>query len=46
VHYKNVVKFERPQILTIEGKPKYIYLPCGVATDGSDGTNVHLLEVE
>jgi len=46
VHYKNVVKFERPQILTIEGKPKYIYLPCGVATDGSDGTNVHLLEIE
>lgn len=44
-HYTPQVKFERPQILIINGKPKYIYLPCGVATDGSDGTNVHLLKI-
>ncbi|MEP2775276.1 MAG: glycoside hydrolase family protein [Luteolibacter sp.] len=45
VHYNKTVKFERPQILTIEGQPKYLYVPCGVATDGSDGTNVHLLSI-
>ncbi len=45
-HYSNKLKFERPQLLIIDGKPKYIYLPCGVAIDGSDGTNVHLLKIE
>lgn len=44
-HYSKAVKFERPQILCIEGKPKYLYVPCGVATDGSDGTNVYLLKI-
>ncbi|MBK1855536.1 glycoside hydrolase family protein [Verrucomicrobiaceae bacterium 5K15] len=45
VHYSNRVKFERPQILLVNGQPRYMYVPCGVATDGSDGTNVHLLEI-
>ncbi|KAA3611434.1 MAG: hypothetical protein DWQ01_04910 [Planctomycetota bacterium] len=41
-HYTRQVKCERPQILMIEEEPAYLYAPCGVALDGSDGTNLYL----
>jgi hypothetical protein len=42
VHYVGKVKSERPQILLIKGEPAFLYAPCGVAIDGSDGTNCYL----
>ena len=42
-HYTNQVKFERPQLLMIDGEPRYLYVPSGRATDGSDGTNNYFL---
>jgi len=41
-HYTLQVKCERPQLLVIGGEPAYLYAPCGVALDGSDGTNCYL----
>ena len=40
--YTPSVKCERPQILMIDGEPAYLYAPCGVALDGSNGTNCYL----
>ena len=42
-HYTRYFKFERPQLLMVDGEPKYLYVPSGTATDGSDGTNNYLL---
>lgn len=41
-HYNSKVKCERPQILVIDGEPKYLYAPSGSALEGSDGTNCYL----
>lgn len=43
-HYTRNVKCERPQVLIIDGEPAYLYAPCGVAVDGSDGTNCYLFK--
>jgi hypothetical protein len=42
-HYTNSLKFERPQLLMVDGEPRFLYVPSGTATDGSDGTNNYLL---
>lgn len=42
-HYTNYLKFERPQLLMQNGEPRFLYVPSGTATDGSDGTNNYLL---
>lgn len=41
-HYNSKIKCERPQILVIDGEPRYLYAPSGSALDGSDGTNCYL----
>ncbi len=41
-HYTKQHKCERPQILMIDGEPRYLYAPSGTALDGSDGTNCYL----
>ncbi len=45
-HYGRSVKFERPQVLMIDGEPGYLYVPSGNAVDGSDGTNCYVLRFE
>jgi hypothetical protein len=47
VRYTRKVKFERPQLLMdANNEPEYLYCPCGVALDGSDGTNCHVLKYQ
>jgi hypothetical protein len=41
--YGKETKFERPQMLTINNQPAYLYLPSGTSLDGDEGTDVHLL---
>jgi hypothetical protein len=43
VRYTPEVKLERPGLLVIDGEPAWLYAPCGVALDGSDGTNCYVL---
>jgi hypothetical protein len=43
VRYSRNVKFERPQILLENGEPAWLYVPSGVAIDGSDGSNSYAL---
>lgn len=43
-HYTKNVKCERPQILMIKGEPNFLFAPCGVAVDGSDGTNCYVFK--
>jgi hypothetical protein len=43
VRYTPQVKLERPGLLVIDGEPAWLYAPCGVALDGSDGTNCYVL---
>jgi len=43
--YGKNIKFERPQLLMDEdNNPEFLYCPCGVALDGSDGTNSYVLK--
>ena len=42
-HYGKA-KFERPQVLLENGEPAWLYVPSGVAMDGSDGTNCYVLK--
>lgn len=45
VRYTNQIKFERPQLLfDDDGGIDYMYCPCPVALDGSDGTNCYVLK--
>jgi len=41
--YGNQIKFERPQVLLIEGKPAYLYLPSGANINGNSGTASYIL---
>lgn len=45
-HYGRETKFERPQMLTIKGKPAFLFLPSGTSLDGDSGTDVHLLHLK
>lgn len=38
-------KFERPQVLMIDGKPSYIYLPSGTNTSGGKGSAGYVLRI-
>lgn len=38
-------KFERPQILMIDGKPSYLYGPSGTNTDGGKGSAAYVLKI-
>ena len=38
-------KFERPQILMIDGKPSYLYCPSGTNTDGGKGSAGYILKI-
>lgn len=38
-------KFERPQILMIDGKPAYLYGPSGTNTDGGKGSASYVLKI-
>ncbi len=42
-HYTSQFKFERPQLLMVDGEPEFLFVPSGTATDGSDGTNNYML---
>ncbi|MFK5974315.1 MAG: glycoside hydrolase family protein [Flavobacteriaceae bacterium] len=48
VHYgpknRGYTKFERPQILLIDGKPKYLYVPSGTNIYGKDCTVSYILK--
>ncbi|MEN8249106.1 MAG: glycoside hydrolase family protein [Bacteroidota bacterium] len=48
IHYgpinRTYYKFERPQVLLIDGKPKYMYLPSGRNIYGGDGTISYVLK--
>jgi len=45
--YSKNIKFERPQLLMdSDNNPQYLYCPCGVALDGSDGTNSYVLKYQ
>ncbi len=37
-------KFERPQVLVIDGEPQYLYVPSGTNLQGGSGTCLYLLE--
>jgi predicted phosphodiesterase len=39
-------KFERPQILMIDGKPAYIYMPSGTNVSGGKGSAAYVLKIE
>jgi hypothetical protein len=41
----HVIKFERPGILMIEGKPAYFYAACGTNFAGSDHTCSYVLKI-
>ncbi len=38
-------KFERPQILMIDGKPAYIYMPSGTNISGGKGSAGYVLKI-
>lgn len=38
-------KFERPQILMIDGKPSWLYVPSGTNTDGGKGSVGYVLKI-
>ncbi len=42
---KSGPKFERPQVLMLDGKPVYMYMPCGVNLDGGNVTQGHALRI-
>ena len=42
-HYGGKIKFERPQLLLIDGKPKYLYAPSGYNIFGGDSTVSYVL---
>jgi hypothetical protein len=41
----DVVKFERPQILILEGKPAYLYAPSGHNIFGGEATVSYVLKI-
>ena len=41
----NVIKFERPGILMISGRPSYFYSPCGTNFDGGDHTCGYVMRI-
>jgi hypothetical protein len=47
VRTKGVVgdKFERPQVLMVEGKPAYIYMPSGTNVEGGKGSPGYVLKI-
>jgi hypothetical protein len=42
-YYGRQGKFERPQVLMIDGQPAYLYLPSGTQFDGLSGTTSYVL---
>lgn len=42
--YGSHPKFERPQVLMIDGEPAYLYTPSGANMKGNNGTIVHVLK--
>jgi len=42
-YYGRQGKFERPQVLMIDGQPAYLYLPSGTQFDGLSGTTSYIL---
>jgi endonuclease/exonuclease/phosphatase family metal-dependent hydrolase len=44
-HYGGKPKFERPQILMIDGEPAWIYMPSGQAVFGHRGTTSYVLRI-
>jgi len=38
-------KFERPQVLMLDGKPSYLYMPSGVNLDGGDLSEGHAFKI-
>ena len=45
-NYGSVAKFERPKVLKINGRPRYLYVPSGWNVTGGGPTVVHVLRVE
>ena len=45
-HYGGGGKFERPQVLLIDSKPTYVYLPAGTSIEGDTGTVAYVLRVK
>jgi hypothetical protein len=43
--YGDTLKFERPGILMIDGKPAYFYGPSGVNLDGNDHTCSYVMKI-
>lgn len=43
-NYGRYCKFERPQVLMIDGKPAYLYVPSGTNIKGGKETFVHVLK--
>lgn len=41
--YGAMAKFERPQVLIIDGEPKWLYVPSGYNIKGDNSTIVHVL---
>jgi len=46
MHYGRETIFERPQMLTRNNRPAFLYLPSGTSLDGDAGTDVHLLRLQ
>lgn len=42
-HYGAAPKLERPQLLLIDGEPRYLYAPSGTNLEGGEGTCLYLL---
>jgi hypothetical protein len=42
----DVIKFERPGVLMMDGKPAYFYAPCGTNFDGGDHTCSYVMKIE
>ncbi len=45
-YYGRQAKFERPQVLMIDGEPAYLYLPSGTQIDGLSGTTSYVLKFD
>jgi len=43
-YYGGQAKFERPQVLVLDGEPAYLYLPSGTQIEGLSGTTSYVLK--
>ena len=45
IYGSGIWKCERPQLLIIDGTPRYMYAPSGISLDGDPATESHVFEI-